>query len=133
MSDRRRDARRSSSGHLHQSSGSRIAFLLVPGGRTSLPVSAFDLMPLSRKRTAGQVLSELQVARTIFAVASFTLLLTSIRRRTLAQFIESGLKGMREVIRRTATPVVQEEHQRPLFRHVRMKRYYIDAMFQLAS
>src|SRR5205809_7615572 len=93
MSDRRRDARRSSSGHLHQSSGSRIAFLRVPGGRTSLPVSASDRMPLSRKRKAGQVPPELQVAKTIVAVASFTLFLTSMRRRTLAQFIESGIRS----------------------------------------
>src|SRR5207302_4871411 len=129
MSDRRRDARRSSSGHLYQSLGSRTAFLLVPGGRTSLPVSASDRMPLSRKRKAGQVPPELQVAKPTFVVASFTLLLTSMRRRTLAQFIESGLKGIREFIRRTATPVVQEDHQGLLFRHVMMNRYYIDAIF----
>src|SRR5437667_12369405 len=129
MSDRRRDARRSSSGHLHQSSDSRIAFLLVPGGRTSLPVSASDRIPLSRKRTAGQVLSELQVARTIFAVASFTLLLISMRRRTLAQFIESGLKGLREFIRGTTTPVVEEDHRGLLFGHVMVNRYHIDAIF----
>src|SRR5207302_3640247 len=129
MSDRRRDARRSSSGHPHQSSGSRIAFLLVPGGRTSLPASASDRMPLSRKRKAEQVPSELQVAKTIFVVASFTLHLTSVRSSTLAQFIESGLKGVREFIRGTTTPVVQEDHHGLLFGHVLMNRYYIDAIF----
>src|SRR5207245_7581411 len=115
--------------HPHQSSDSRIAFLPVPGGRTLSSVSASDRMPLSRKRKAGQVPSELQVAKTIVAVASFTLFLTSMRRRMLAQFIESGLKGIREFIRGTTTPVVQEDHQGLLFGHVLMNRYYIDAIF----